>query len=126
MKRFLAVSVIAVVAAACATTEPFSYLNGFRWSRVEINTFDALIVSVDGATRLQNEKLPVEPGIRTIVLAAPPAAGFHRREQRSLVLKVEPCMQYWFEAKRINPLSQDWEPRVNHSERIAGCGPRTD
>jgi len=121
MKPVPALSAIAVTAAACATQEPFAHLNGFRWSRVELNTFDTRIVSVDGVTRLQNEKLTVEPGVRTIVLEAPPAAGFRRGEERTIVLKVEPCMQYWFEARRTNPLSQDFEPRVNHSDRIAGC-----
>ena len=121
MKALLVFSAAATMVAACATTEAFSYLNGFRWKRAELNTFDARIVSVDGVTRLQNADLPVEPGIRTIVLEAPPAAGFHQGEQRAIVLNVEPCTKYWFEAKRINPLSQDWEPRVNYSDRIAGC-----
>ena len=122
MRVILALSAaIAVAAAACAATEPFAYLNGPRWSRVELNTFDTRIVSVDGVTRLQNELLPVQPGIRTIVLEAPPAAGFLLPEQRTLVLNVEPCKQYWFEAKRTNPLSQDFEPRVNYSAEIAGC-----
>lgn len=121
MKPALALSAAAAMSAACAVGEPFVYLNGMRWSRVELNTFDTRIVSVDGVTRLQNDKLPVEPGVRTIVLEAPPAAGFHRGEERTIVLDVEPCVQYWFEARRANPLSQDFEPRVNHSARIAGC-----
>jgi len=126
MKALLVFSAAATMVAACATTEAFSYLNGFRWNKTELNTYDARIISVDGVTRLQNEDLRVEPGVREIVLEAPPAAGFYHGEQRALVLEVEPCMQYWFEAKRTNPLSQDWEPRVNYSARIAGCRTETN
>jgi hypothetical protein len=121
MKRLLLLVTATTMVAACATSEEFSYLNGFRWTRVEMNTFDARIVSVDGVTRAQNAKLLVDPGVRTIVLEAPPAAGFFWPVQREIVVKVEPCMQYWFEARRANPLAQDWEPRVNFSDRIAGC-----
>jgi len=39
----------ATMVAACAAPAEFSYLNGFRWTRVELNTYDTRIVSVDGA-----------------------------------------------------------------------------
>jgi hypothetical protein len=121
MKFPLLLSAAATMLVACATPTEFSYLNGQRWIKVELNTYDTQVVSVDGFTRRQNAKLFVEPGVRTIVLEAPPAAGFTRGQLRDIVVNVEPCMQYWFEAKRTNPLSQDWEPRVNYSDSIAGC-----
>jgi hypothetical protein len=115
-------SVAGLLAAGCATSEPFSYLDGARWNRVELNTFDTLIVSVDGKYYTQNSRVRVEPGRRKIVLQAPPVDGFRFGEQRTLELNVEPCTRYWFEAKKANALSQDWEPRVNYKEPIAGCG----
>lgn len=121
MKRFLMPLAASVLLAACAAPSEFAYLNGHRWSTVEINTFDTRIVSVDGYTRTQNRQLFVEPGVRTVVLEAAPVGGFVWPYQRELVLTIEPCTQYWFEAKRVSPLSQDWEPRVNHKERVAGC-----
>ncbi len=123
MKTLPLLLIAGAIATACATTQAYSYLNGFRWSKVEANTYDVLIVSVDGVTRAQNAKLLVEPGVRTLILEAPPADGFRRGEQRELVLRIDPCMECWFEAKRSNPLSQDWEPRVNYRDRIAGCKP---
>jgi len=123
MKFLLLLSATATMVAACAAPAEFSYLNGSRWTTVELNTYDTRIISVDGYTRRQNEKLFVDPGVRTIVLEAVPTAGFFWPQQREIVVKVEPCMQYWFEAKRVNPLSQDWEPRVNYADRIAGCKP---
>ena len=121
MKFLLLLSATATMVAGCAAPAEFSYLNGSRWTTVELNTYDTRIISVDGYTRRQNEKLFVDPGVRTIVLEAAPAAGFFWPQQREIVVNVEPCMQYWFEAKRANPLAQDWEPRVNYADRIAGC-----
>ena len=120
--KLLHVPLLAIaLAAGCTTPADLAYVNGSRWSRVEKNTYDTRIVSVDGVTRGWNEKLLVSPGVRTIVLEAPPAAGFSRVQEQTLIVNIDPCMQYWFEAKRINPLAQAFEPRVNHRESIAGC-----
>jgi hypothetical protein len=89
MKLLLLLTATATMVAGCAAPAEFSYLNGFRWTRVELNTYDTRIVSVDGYTRRQNEKLFVDPGVRTIVLEAPPAAGFFWPQQREIVVKVE-------------------------------------
>jgi hypothetical protein len=37
-------------------------------------------------------------------------------------VNVEPCTEYWFEARRASQREQDFEPRVNYKEPIAGCG----
>lgn len=111
-----------VLLTGCATTQNFSYLDGYRWNRAELNTFDTVIVSVDGQHYLENKRVRVEPGLRKIVLQAPPTAGFRFGEQRTIELNIEPCTHYWFEAKKANALAQDWEPRVNYKDRIAGCG----
>jgi hypothetical protein len=47
-----------------------------------------------------------------------------RAEERTFTLDVKPCTRYWLEAKKTNRLAQDFVPRVNHSEPIAGCGVR--
>lgn len=113
----------ALLAAGCATVEPFSQLDGRRWNRVELNTYDVTIVSVDGEHYVQRgTPIVVKPGPHKIVVQGPPTAGFRFGEQRVLELNVEPCMRYWLEAKKANALSQDFEPRVNYREPIAGCG----
>lgn len=121
---FLAAGLAAAAAlAGCAATEPFSQLDGQRWRKAELNTFDVLIVSVDGKHYVQRpgEPVRIEPGLRRIVVQGPPAAGFRFGEQRTLELNVEPCVRYWLEAKKANALAQDFEPRVNHREPIPGC-----
>lgn len=113
----------AAFAAGCATGEPFSQLDGQRWRRAELNTYDVTIISVDGEHYVQRgTPIRIEPGPRKIVVQGPATAGFRFGEQRTLELNVEPCTRYWVEAKKATALSQDFEPRVNYKEPITGCG----
>jgi len=110
------------VAGCAAVKEPFSQLDGYRWTRTGLNTFDVTIISVDGEHYIQRSTpIVVTPGPHKIVVQGPATAGFRFGEQRTLELNVEPCTRYWLEAKKMNALSQDFEPRVNYSEPIAGC-----
>jgi hypothetical protein len=106
----------------CASPEKFSYLDGYRWNRAEINTYDTLIVSVDGKSYPYNSKIMVDPGRHHIVFQTTPTGGFAFSPEKALDIDIEPCVRYWFEAKRVNKLEQDFEPRVNYKEPIAGCG----
>ena len=108
--------------AGCATQQQFSFLDGERWSRVELNTFDTQIISVDDKYYSYNSRIMVDPGLHHIVFATPPLDGFKDSPRKTMELDVKPCMRYWFEAKRVNGLTQDFEPRVNYVEPIAGCG----
>jgi hypothetical protein len=118
----LAVAAIGV-AAGCATSQPFSEIDGYRWNKVELNTFDVTIISVDGSHYIQRGNVPVviTPGPHKIVVEAYPVGGFRFGEQRTLELNVEPCTRYWLEARKENGLKQDFTPAVNYSERISGC-----
>jgi len=105
----------------CTTAKPFSYLDSERWSKVEMNTYDTFIVSVDGKSPGFRSRIVVDPGRHHIVFQTVPAAGFTYSPQKALDIDIEPCVRYWFEAKRVNGLEQDFEPRVNHTEPIPGC-----
>jgi len=124
--RITAAAALAAVLVGCATQDGFSYLQGERWRKAELNTFDVIIISVDGTHYIERQYQPVmiDPGVRKIVVQGPPVAGFKYGEQRTLTLDVKPCTRYWLEAKKAGPLSQDFEPRVNYSEPIAGCAPK--
>jgi hypothetical protein len=114
----------AIALAGCATSQPFSQLDGYRWHKVTLNTFDVTIISVDGEHHIQRERdvpIMITPGQHKIVVQGPPTAGFRYGSQRTLDLNVEPCTRYWLEARKTNALLQDFEPAVNYSERIAGC-----
>jgi hypothetical protein len=108
--------------SGCATSEKFSFLDGERWNRVELDTYDTVILSVDGKSYSENSRIRIDPGRHHIVFQTRPAAGFTFSPRKELDLDVEPCTRYYFEAKRTNALTQDFEPRVNYKEPIAGCG----
>ncbi len=114
----------AALLAGCASTEPFSYIQGQRWNKAELNTFDVTVIRVDGTDYVQHgyEPIRIDPGAHKIVVQGPRTAGFPYGQQRTLTLDVKPCTRYWLEAKKDNTLSQDFVPRVNYSEPIAGCG----
>jgi len=126
MRHVLAPTLLAASAllAGCATSQTFSQLPGQRGLRAELNTFDVLVISVDGTSFIERPGAPVrvDPGLREIVVQGPSTAGFRFGEQRTLKLDVQPCTRYFLEARKANSLSQDFEPRVNFSEPIAGCG----
>jgi hypothetical protein len=117
--------VIATLLAGCATSDTFSYIQGQRWLKAELNTFDVLVIRVGDRDSVQhgyNEPIRVDPGVQKVVVQGPAAAGFQYGEQRTLTLDIKPCTRYWLEAKKQNVLSQDFEPRVNYEEPIPGCG----
>jgi hypothetical protein len=121
MKTTTLTLVAAALLVGCAT-EPFSFLESRRYFRADMHSSNAAVISVDGKDYLQRP-LRIEPGRHTIVLQAPPVGGFRYGEQRTIELDVEPCKRYYFAAVRKNALDQDWEPRVDYVEPIAGCGP---
>jgi len=108
--------------SCAATPKQFSYLDGYRWSTVEVNTFDTLIVSVDGKSYTYNSKIMVDPGPHRIVFQTAPTPGFSFSPQKELMIDIAPCTRYWFEAKKANTIAQDFEPRVNYTLPIIGCG----
>ena len=61
--RRLLVSLLPVLAglSGCSTTRDFSFLDGERWNKVEMNTFDTWIVSVDGRSYTVNSRIRIDP-----------------------------------------------------------------
>ena len=123
--RGLLVLLPVLAALASCATQPFSFLDGYRWNRAELNTYDTQIVEIDGTSYSWNSDIRVDPGRHHIVFQTAPLQGFFVSPQEVMDLDVEPCMRYWFEAKRVNALQQEFEPRVNYKERIPGCGTAT-
>lgn len=126
LAAFGIVALVALLAGCATVTDGTSQFTGQRWKKAELNTFDVMIISVDGKHYIERPGFPVlvEPGKRAIVVQGPPAAGFTYGEQRTLTLEVKPCTTYYLEAKKANALTQDFEPRVNHTEARAGCTPK--
>jgi hypothetical protein len=118
---FVLAAVLAV--AGCETYKSFSQLDGYRWSKVDLNTFDVVIISVDDKSYIQRAGLPVmiEPGPHKIVVEGPPQRGGAKGLVRTLDLDVKPCTRYWLEARKENSVAADFVPAVNYEEPISGC-----
>ena len=106
--------------AGCATQQPFSYIDGNKWHRAEMNSFSVLVLDIDGKSYLQHPVM-VDPGPRVIRVQGPAAPGFRFGEDRTLALDVKPCTRYYLKAVKPNSISQDFTPMVDYEEPIAGC-----
>lgn len=120
-RRALATCAMAAIANACSTSKPFSYVDPERWNKVEMNTYDTSVVTIDGKTPAWRRRIMVDPGWHHIVFQTHPATGFTYSPQEALDIDIKPCTWYWFEAKRYSSTEQDFVPRVNHTEHISGC-----
>jgi hypothetical protein len=114
-------ALLCALLGACATSEPYAYLNGARFSRVDFHTSDTIISAIDGGSPVRNRDVMVSPGMHRIELEAAPAGGFNYHALRTLELDVVPCTRYWFDARKENRLLAEFTPEVNYSEPIGGC-----
>ncbi len=119
MKTKLAGIAAIVTLAGCATA-PFSYIDGNRYYKAELNSYSVIVLDIDGRSRLVNP-IPVDPGQHVIRVQGPAAAGFTYGETRALTLDVKPCTRYYLKAVKKNSLDQDFEPQVDYVEPISGC-----
>jgi hypothetical protein len=107
--------------AACSTA-PLSFIEGRPISQVEANLQPLTVVAIDG--RMEGgTRASVGPGMRSVVLAAPPARGMRTGTAKAFAMNVEPCTRYLVAARRASPMSPDWQLVVQDKEKVAGCDP---
>ena len=109
----------ALAAAGCATN--FSYIDGNRFFKSELNTHSVIVLDVDGRSQIRNPVM-VEPGVRVVRVQGPAAPGFRFGLDRTLTIDVKPCTRYYLKAVTPNAISQEFTPMVDFEEPIAGCG----
>lgn len=128
MRRLLPL-VAAIALAGCQTWGPtWSEVTGARFHRTVLNRTPTAIERIDGRSSSPariGEPDRIEPGRRVLTLSTvPPAAtsagGWRNHE---FVLDAAPCMRYYVNAQFDARLGSDWEPVIDHVERIAGCDP---
>lgn len=119
MKTKLAGMAAVIAIAGCATT-PFSYIDGNRYFRAELNSYSVIVLDVDGRSDTRNPVM-IDPGQHVIRVQGPASAGFRYGETRTITLDVKPCTRYYLKAVKKNSLEQDFEPQVDYVEPIAGC-----
>ena len=118
--RSITLAAAAAMAATGCATPTFSYIDGNRYFKAEMNSYSVIVLDVDGKSYVQNPVM-VDPGKRVIRVQAPAAAGFRYGEDRTMTLDVKPCTRYYLKAVKPNPISQDFTPMVDYEESIAGC-----
>ena len=114
----LMVGAVALAAAGCASH--FSYIDGNRYFRAEMNTYSVIVLDVDGESYVQNPVM-VEPGVRVIRVQGPAAPGFRFGEIRTITIDAKPCTRYYLKAVKPNAVSQDFTPMVDYEEPIGVC-----
>jgi hypothetical protein len=114
----LMVATLALAAAGCATN--FSYIDGNRFFKSELNTHSVIVLDVDGRSQVRNPVM-VEPGVRVVRVQGPAAPGFRFGQDRTLTIDVKPCTRYYLKAVTPNAISQEFTPMVDFEEPIAGC-----
>lgn len=118
MKLRLTVAAVALAAAGCATN--FSYIDGNRYFKSELNSHSVIVLDVDGRSEVRNPVM-VEPGVRVVRVQGPAAPGFRFGQDRTLTIDVKPCTRYYLKAVTPNAISQEFTPMVDFEEPIAGC-----
>ncbi|MEO5844890.1 MAG: hypothetical protein ABIQ33_08605 [Caldimonas sp.] len=121
--RHVAMLAILAALAACASTDyHYSQLSGKRYYRAPIDTYDVTIVRVDGKDTVLRP-VPVDPGLRKIVVQGPPGGAARLGEQREIALEIRPCTRYYLVAVKQNKLAADFDVRVDYEEPVGGCTP---
>jgi hypothetical protein len=114
----LMVAVVALSAAGCAAN--FSYIDGNRFFKAELNSHSVIVLDIDGESQARNPVM-VEPGVRVIRVQGPAAPGFRFGQDRTLTLDVKPCTRYYLKAVTPNGISPQFTPMVDFEEPITGC-----
>lgn len=120
MRLQVACAAALLAVAGCATQQPFSYIDGNRYSKAEMNAFSVIVLDVDGVHYTRSPVM-IDPGRRVVRVQGPPAPGFHQGETRTITIDVKPCTHYYLKAVKQNPVQQDFTPMIDYEERISGC-----
>jgi hypothetical protein len=118
----VSVVVASLIMTACASTPqaPLSYIEGKLQTHVDPYLYSIYVVSVDGA-RPVSQEVPLEAGVRWLVLEAAPSKSALGRVQKSVAFPVAICTRYYLAAKRESPMQADWELVIERQEKIIGC-----
>jgi hypothetical protein len=114
----LMVAAAALAAAGCATD--FSYIDGNRFFRSEMNSHSVIVLDVDGRSQVRNPVM-VEPGVRVVRVQGPAAPGFRFGQDRTLTIDVKPCTRYYLKAVTPNAISPEFTVMIDFEEPISGC-----
>jgi hypothetical protein len=115
------VAAAGVIVAGCQTWGPtWSELSGARYTRVNPDRTEAILVSAGDEAIGSATPFLVAPGTYRVVVQSPVHNRF-RGSEKDITLDVAPCRRYYINAQFDNPVSPDWTPVIDYVETIAGC-----
>jgi hypothetical protein len=118
MKLRLTVLAVPLAVAGCATN--FSFIDGNRFFRAEMNSHSVIVLDVDGRSEIGNPVM-VDPGVRVVRVQGPAAPGFSFGQDRTITIDVKPCTRYYLKAVTPNSISAEFTAMIDFEEPIAGC-----
>jgi hypothetical protein len=109
---------LATVIGGCAWQAPMSEVTGDLYSRVNMDLYPTGILAIDGVAPYYNPQV-ITPGKH--VLRVQGLGPNWADAAKEFTLDVEPCKRYYIAAYRVNPVTRDWEPKVDYAMPISGC-----
>lgn len=121
--QFMFAAAALMLLSGCASTGPYSELDGNGSSRAQPNEADVLIMGTDGKMDPAGSRTAmVDPGNHYFLIASTRTDRRGRAEMRTLPLKMKPCVRYMLAAHHPHSISpRDWEVMIKAEEAIPGC-----
>jgi len=120
LRSMVLIAGLSAVLSGCAWQSPQSEVTGNLYSKVNIDAYPTSILAIDGEYTYYNP-MTVSPGRH--VLRVQGLAPNWADAAKELTLNVEPCKRYYIAGYRANPVTRDWEPKVDVVMPISGCPP---
>lgn len=125
-KRLFAAAALAALAtlSACATDYHYSWLDGYRYYKVPLDTHPVIITKIDGVSTMPASRpVQVEPGQRMVAVQTYPTVTNRLGEEKTFNLDIQPCTHYYLVAVKPNRLQRDFDLKVEYAEPVPGCTP---
>ena len=115
--------VVSVSFLAGCSTMPYGVFDGERVSRVDPDTYDLFVLSVDGQMDTDGRKTKVlKSGFHLLNVVSSKPGRRGELTYQPLPLTVAPCVRYLVVAKHDDRLgNQRWEPVLAGTNEIPGC-----
>lgn len=121
MNRIVIAS-LALLLASCQTWGPtWSEVTGDRYTRTVANRRPAIIERVDDTTAFPGIPTRVTPGVHKVLLQGPDPHWRTGGRLQTLELDARPCQRYYVNAQFDSSVGSQWQPVIDHVERIPGC-----
>lgn len=123
VRSFAVIAAAVAVAALSGCAHQWeSVVDGRLYSRTYLHRYPVSIVAVDGEYSTMVPRR-ISAGDHTLVVEAPPVAGFRLPDRKEFTFHTEKCVKYWLVAERSSAYSHDFNLIVDFAEPVPGCQP---